>query len=187
MMTGGFVLVVGPSGAGKDTLLGLARTELADHPQFVFPRRLVTRCSSIWEEHDTIDDAEFDRGLAEGRFALAWRAHGHGYAIPERCMAEAASGRIIICNVSRTVIEPARKRLPNVSVVEITAPREVLAARLSGRGRSDDADLGARLERSQAVPPFDADLTIVNDQLPALGAQRLIDFLRCKTKERHET
>jgi ribose 1,5-bisphosphokinase len=179
-MVGGFVLVVGPSGAGKDTLLQLARQELAAYPQFVFPRRLVTRSSSVWEEHDSIDHADFEQGVVDGEFTLAWRAHGHGYAIPGSCLGEAADGRIIICNVSRTVVGAARKELPNVSVVEITAPREVLAARLVGRGRRDDADLGARLERSRAIPPLEVDLTIVNDQAPHEGARLLINFLQRK-------
>jgi ribose 1,5-bisphosphokinase len=179
-MAGGFVLVVGPSGAGKDTLLQLARQEFAACPQYVFPRRLVTRSSSIWEEHDSIDHAAFERGVTDGEFTLAWRAHGHGYAIPGPCLGEAADGRIIVCNVSRMVVEAARERLPNVSVVEITAPREVLAARLAGRGRGDDADLGARLERSREIPSLDVDLMIVNDQAPQDGARLLIDFLQCK-------
>jgi len=185
-MTGGFVLVVGPSGAGKDTLLQLARRELEASPQFVFPRRLVTRSSSVWEEHDSIDHAAFERGISAGEFALAWRAHGHGYAIPRHCLAEAVAGRIIICNVSRMVVEAARERLPNVSVVEITAPREILAARLAGRGRGDDADLGARLERSREIPPFAVDLTIINDRAPQDGARLLVDFLQQYVSVTHQ-
>lgn len=174
------MLVVGPSGAGKDTLLRLAREELAHHPQIAFPKRLVTRSSSIWEDHDTIGDDDFERGVERGLFTLAWRAHGLGYAIPGACLREAASGNVLVCNVSRTVVDSARMRLPNVSVVEITAPPGVLAARLASRGRSEDSDLKTRLERSQSIAPVEADLTIVNDGAPSAGAGLLTDFLRRK-------
>ena len=43
---GRLVLVVGPSGAGKDTLIGLARAACADDGNIVFPRRVVTREAS---------------------------------------------------------------------------------------------------------------------------------------------
>lgn len=174
------MLVVGPSGAGKDTLLGIAREKLAPHPIILFPRRLVTRSSSIWEDHDTIGEADFEQAMVEGQFTLAWRAHGHGYAIPGACLRQAEAGYTIVCNVSRTVVERARRYLPNVSVVEITAPASILAARLASRGRTEDADIKTRLERSQMVAPVEADLIIVNDGPPSAGAGLLADFLRGK-------
>jgi ribose 1,5-bisphosphokinase len=176
-MSGGFVLVVGPSGAGKDTLIGLAKAELAAEPCFVFPRRLVTRPSSAFEEHDTISDQEFESGRREGRFTLSWRAHGLGYALPGSCRALAAAGRIVVCNVSRTQVEDARRVLDGVRVVAVTAPPRVLAERLQRRGRADDADLEARLARSSALPDIGAELTIVNDKSAEEAARRFVGFL----------
>ncbi len=103
-MAGGFVLVVGPSGAGKDTLIGLARERLSGDPRFLFARRVVTRAASRWEDHDTLDEALFDAACAGGRFALAWRAHGLGYALPGACLEAARAGQVVVCNVSRAVI-----------------------------------------------------------------------------------
>lgn len=175
MGVGGFVLVVGPSGAGKDTLLRLVREALAGEPRYVFPRRLVTRPPSVHEDNEPISEEEFARGEAEGRFALSWRAHSLGYALPDSAAALARDGHVVVCNVSRRAVAEARRRLPAVTVVEVTAPPEVLAARLAARGRQEDGDLGARLARSAAVT---ADLVVMNDGAPEAGADRLIAHLR---------
>ncbi|TGD96194.1 phosphonate metabolism protein/1,5-bisphosphokinase (PRPP-forming) PhnN [Methylobacterium nonmethylotrophicum] len=175
MGAGGFVLVVGPSGAGKDTLLRLAREALAGDPRYVFPRRLVTRPPSIHEDNEAITEEEFSRGEAEGRFTLSWRAHGLGYALPGTSAALAREGCVVVCNVSRRVVGEARRRLPAVTVVEVTAPPEVLAARLAARGRREDGDLAARLSRSASVA---ADCVVMNDGPPEAGADRLLAHLR---------
>jgi ribose 1,5-bisphosphokinase len=177
-MAGGFVLVVGPSGAGKDTLIGLAKAALAEDPGFVFPRRLVTRPKGPWEDHDTISMDTFETEEHAGSFALSWRAHGLGYAIPARCLDDARAGRVVVCNVSRSVVEAARRRLPGACVVEVTAPHEILAQRLATRRRPEDGDLGKRLARAAAPEPFHADLIIVNDGAPESGAAQLTGLLR---------
>jgi ribose 1,5-bisphosphokinase len=169
-----FVLVVGPSGAGKDTLLRLARTALAHDPRYVFPQRLVTRPPSADEDNAPIDGETFDRGEAEGCFALSWRAHGLGYAIPGEAGRLAAEGRVVVCNVSRRIVEKARGCFPGTRVIEITAPREVLAQRLAARGRAEDGDLAARLTRRESVEP---DLRIDNSGPLERGAAQLIAYL----------
>lgn len=177
-MPGGFVLVVGPSGAGKDTLIRLVREGLAPDPRFLFPRRLVTRPTSAWEDHDTIDRASFASAEAAGRFCLSWPAHGLSYAIPAEAGEAARLGRIVVCNVSRTVLDEARRRLPGVAVVEVTAPIEILVERLVARGRDDPRDVRRRILRSRHIGETRADLTIVNDRTPQEGAAALVSFLR---------
>jgi len=171
----GFVLVVGPSGAGKDTLIRMARDALADEPGIVFPQRLVTRPPSADEDNAPIDDDAFARAEAEGRFALSWRAHGLGYALPAHCGRLARRGRVVVSNVSRRIVAEARSRYPGTRVVKITAPPEVLARRLAARARAQDGDLSARLARQASVEP---DLTIDNAGAPEEGARILIHFLR---------
>lgn len=171
----GFVLVVGPSGAGKDTLIRMAREALAGEPGIVFPQRIVTRPPSADEDNAPIDDDAFARAEAEGRFALSWRAHGLGYALPAHCGRLARSGRVVVSNVSRRIVAEARSRYPGTRVVKITAPPEVLARRLAARARAQDGDLSARLARQASVEP---DLTIDNAGAPEDGARILIHFLR---------
>ncbi len=174
-MPGCLVLVVGPSGAGKDTLMRLARTALAGDPRYVFPRRLVTRPPSPDEDNDQIDEAAFAAGCAAGRFTLSWRAHGLGYALPDAAGRLAADGHVVVCNVSRRVVAEARAACPPVSVVEITAPPAILAQRLANRGRPEDGDLAARLAREATV---EADLTILNIGAPQAAAAQLVAHLR---------
>ena len=174
-MAGCLVLVVGPSGAGKDTLIRLAREALAGDPRTVFPRRLVTRPPSADEDNDEIDAAAFAEGCAAGRFTLHWRAHGLGYAIPAEAGRLAEAGHVVVCNVSRRVVAQARAAGLRVSVVEITAPPEILMQRLAARGRAEDGDLAARLARAV---PVEADLRILNVGAPEAGAARLVAHLR---------
>ncbi len=177
-MTGGFVLVVGPSGAGKDTVIGLAKETLAGDPRFLFPRRLVTRPVSAFEDHDTIDEATFAAKHEAGRFALSWRAHGLGYAIPGETIARAREGRIVVINVSRTLVEEARARLPGAIVVTVTASRETLARRLAARARGEDGDLGRRLARSDALAGFRSDHVIENEGTAREAADAFIAILK---------
>ncbi|MFC6789836.1 phosphonate metabolism protein/1,5-bisphosphokinase (PRPP-forming) PhnN [Methylobacterium komagatae] len=170
----GFVLVVGPSGAGKDTLIRMARDSLAGEVGIVFAQRLVTRPPSADEDNAPIDADAFARAEAEGRFALSWRAHGLGYAVPKRLGRLARSGSVVVCNVSRRIVCEARSRFARTQVVEITAPPEVLAQRLAARARAEDGNLAARLARRGSVVP---DLTIDNSGAPEVGAATFIDYL----------
>ena len=164
MKNGRLVLVVGPSGAGKDTVLTYARAHLANYPQCVFVRRVITRPPGPGEEYDSISEAAFN----QQDFALSWSAHGLHYGIPLAIEADLATGKTVIANVSRAVIPDARAKY-NAIVVEITAPVDILAKRLAARGRESEADIAARLARRDA--PVEADITIINDGLPeAAGA-----------------
>ena len=79
---GRLVLVVGPSGAGKDTLLRLAQAACADDANIVFPRRVVTREASDAENNDQMSAEAFREAASQGAFAITWQAHGHAYGLP---------------------------------------------------------------------------------------------------------
>jgi len=145
---GRLVVVAGPSGAGKDTLLRFARNLFRGDPNIVFPRRVVTREQSAEEDHEGLSEADFAAAVAAGGFAFWWYAHGLNYAVGAAVDDDIRAGKTVVCNVSRAVIAELRCRYANVRVVLVTAPPDVLAARLAARGRITDGPLGPRLARS---------------------------------------
>ncbi|MFB9173632.1 phosphonate metabolism protein/1,5-bisphosphokinase (PRPP-forming) PhnN [Roseibium salinum] len=150
---GRMVLVVGPSGAGKDTLMAALRDRLEHRDDVIFARRAITRpADADAEDHDTLSQAEFERLVAAGEVALSWKAHGLGYVIPKPYDNVIASGGTVIANGSRRVLKRAAEKYENACVLLITAPVEVLAERLAARGRESREDILARLERADLEP-----------------------------------
>lgn len=175
---GRLILVVGPSGAGKDTLLGLAKTACADDRDIVFPRRLITRQASASEDNEEVSAETFQRALAAGDYAMHWEAHGHRYALSRGINDEIRAGRTVIANVSRTVIAAARRNYANAVVVSITAPPDVLAARLAARARSSDGLLAQRLARTVDESASTPDFTIVNSGTAEYHARQLVRIIK---------
>ena len=153
-MSGVFVCVVGPSGAGKDTLIRYAEARLGRRDDVLFVRRLVTRASGAFEDHDTLSEAEFADGVAGKAFALAWRAHGHGYAVPLAALTAVRRGAVAVCNLSRGAVAEAQIVFGSVVSVLVTAPPEVIATRLAARGRESLAAIEARLKRQVELGDF---------------------------------
>jgi ribose 1,5-bisphosphokinase len=164
------VLIVGPSGAGKDTLLNAARRQLAGETRVRFARRDVTRPASAEEDNREITQAEFAATRDSGGYALWWEAHGLCYGIRTE---ECANADIVVASVSRAVIAEAAARFP-VRVIEITASPEVLAQRLAGRGREGASEIAARLARQVPIPSGIDCVTIVNDGAVEDAAAKLI-------------
>jgi ribose 1,5-bisphosphokinase len=180
-MSGLLVLVVGPSGAGKDTLLAGAARALATDSRFRFVRRVVTR-PAAGEDHDVTDVMHFLARRDAGDFALHWEAHGLHYGIPANIADDLTLGRVVVANVSRGVLSEAAARFPAVAI-EVTAPDEVRAARLRNRGREAPADIIERLTRKVERPEGLAVLTIVNDGSVADGIAAFVNVLTRMTAE----
>jgi ribose 1,5-bisphosphokinase len=163
LVQGRLVLVVGASGAGKDTLLSRARAFLSGDDRFVFLRRVITRPNDATEQHRAVTAAEFDALIETGALSLSWLAHGLRYGLPRTLETDIAAGRIVVCNVSRTMIATARQKFARITVIEITAPLPIRSERMVHRGRESTEDVAQRLARTiQGSAAEPSDITIDN-------------------------
>jgi ribose 1,5-bisphosphokinase len=176
---GCLVLVVGPSGAGKDTLLNAARAACAGDGGIHFVRRGVTREASAAEDHASFTETAFAEALADGAFSFWWEAHGLRYGVPVSIEADLAAGLTVVCNVSRTIVAGLRERYPQCCVVLITAPEEVRRARVAARDRAGDGDPAKRATRAApGVEELRPTLVIDNTGTIEEGMATLLGFLR---------
>ncbi len=176
---GAFVAVVGPSGAGKDTLIAHAREALAGEPQVEFVRRVITRpCDGSTEVHDTLGSAEFVEARARGAFALSWEAHGLHYGLPRSIDRALDNGHVAVANVSRGALPALRMRYANVAVVEVTADPEILASRLAGRGRETREEILARLARTISCDTTGPSIALDNSGPAEIAGDRLVAIIR---------
>jgi phosphonate metabolism protein PhnN/1,5-bisphosphokinase (PRPP-forming) len=170
------IVVVGPSGAGKDSALR-AWASLRSHEGAATvhqAQRVITRPSGPdAEQHEAVSQQDYSVLLANGAFATAWQAHGLEYGVRHRALAPLAEGAWVVLNGSRAHLHTLRAQAPCLRLVEITAPPAVRAQRLAGRRREDATEVAERLRRDTPAPH--AELTLVNEssiEEVALGLHR---------------
>lgn len=160
-MSGRLIAVVGPSGVGKDSLIGAMA---AERPELGVVRRVISRAPELGgEDFEPVSEARFAELKANGAFCLDWGAHGLRYGIPRRVADDVATGADRLCNLSRGVLGLAAEVFPRLVVLNVTASPETLARRLKGRGRETEAEIVRRLSRTVDLPDGLVVTTIRND------------------------
>lgn len=176
MKKGRLFIVVGPSGAGKDTLIAGAKML---RPDLHWARRVITRAEVAGgEPFEGVSLAAFQARRDAGEFALHWQAHGLCYGVPLAEIAPRDLGHDVLINGSRGAMAAALAAFPDITVLRISAPSHILAERLAARGRESKADILARLAR--ASYDLDAGIAVIdvaNDASPDLGVARLLAAL----------
>jgi len=157
------IYVMGPSGCGKDSLLGYARERIVNKP-VVFAHRYITRPAMAGgENHVALSPREFASRSRAGLFAMDWESHGNRYGIGIEIEGWMAKGMIVIMNGSRGYLDEARRRYPDLLQVFICVDKKILAQRLRARGRENEQEIQARLRRLQETGPPDKDAVLVNN------------------------
>lgn len=178
-VTGQLIAVVAPSGAGKDTLLAGAQ---AARPDLVLARRVITRPESAGgEQHEGVDEAEFDRRRRKGEFAFWWRAHGLSYGVPATINDQLAAGCVVLFNGSRSALPAIQTIYPDMATVLITAPKSALRDRLVRRQRETADQIEARLSLAEMTAPEKA-IIVSNDGTVAEGVARLLKAINTTCK-----
>lgn len=178
---GTLILVVGPSGAGKDSLIDAARARFAKDGRIVFARRSITRPADAGgEEHEELLVAEFESRRKSAGFMLHWQAYGLLYGISDLYREDLDAGKALVVNVSRMVLNEARRRFARVCVLYVTAIPEIIAGRIAARGRENGEEIAERLRRAVATVPTGEDVvTIVNDGKLAEAAASFEQAILC--------
>lgn len=179
MAQGIFFFVVGPSGAGKDSLIEGARAHLGETGRYVFARRTITRPTGApGEDHNGVTEDQFRSSVSAGEFLITWEAHGLSYGLSTDLLTALSNGRNVIANGSRKMIRELAGLVPRLVVVEVTASVDVLAARILARGRETALQARARVMRQAEPLPVDIEtLRVSNDGTLEQGITRFMHAL----------
>ena len=181
MNAGRLYYVMGPSGAGKDSVLGWARDNGPSYAVVCAHRYVNRPAQADGELHVALSAEEFERRERRGLFALTWQAHGLRCGLGKEIEHWLRQGANVLVNGSRKAFPLARARFNDIVPVLITASRESIARRLMAHGRETPEEVEERLARHQHYVVPDNALTIVNDgNLPEVGAA-LLTAIRAQT------
>jgi thymidine phosphorylase len=181
MARGTFFLIVGPSGAGKDSLIQGAEAALADNNHYVFAKRVITRESDPdRESHEPVTAAEFAKRQKAKAFMLAWQVYDTDYGIPAPYNDDLDAGHHVVANVSRGVVGEAVAHFRPACVIQITAPPPVLESRLNAR--DDISNLEERLARTVMLPDGISVNHLLNTKDVETGVGRLVGLLETLAK-----
>lgn len=173
--------LMGPSGAGKDSLLDACQGRMVSgHRLRIAPRYITRNVGAGGEDHIAVTPELFDQQLEQDRFALHWQANGRFYGIGIEVDQWLAAGDIVLVNGSRAHLEKALSRYPDVLVpVLISIDPHTQRQRLLARGRESATEIEARVERSRRLQSklrarF---VTIHNDSTLAHATEQLLGVI----------
>jgi len=145
------IYVMGPSGAGKDSVLGWLREHLPKDMPVHWARRTITRPAAAGgEAHEATDAQGFEQLRSQDAFALSWHANGLHYGIRRTELTGLQQGCWVLVNGSRGHLPHAMQSHPGLQVVHITADPATLVQRLTQRQRETPEQIQQRVARASA-------------------------------------
>ncbi len=163
------LVLAGPTAVGKGTVAAHIRD---NHPEIMLSVSATTRAPRPGEvdgEHYFfVDDAEFDRLIAEGEL-LEWATvhNRHRYGTPKAPIEAAlAAGRTVLLEIDLQGARQVRAAAPDATLVFLLPPSwDELVDRLVGRGTEDAEERARRLRtaRVELASQGEFDYRVVND------------------------
>jgi guanylate kinase len=182
MQPGQLIVITGPSGVGKGTLV---RHLLTRFPNLYLSVSATTRAPRPGEiegkDYYFLDRPGFEEKIAAGQF-LEWAEYaGNYYGTPQSAIAnQLAAGQTVILEIELEGARQVCQSFPQGRRIFILPPSfEELERRLRGRGKDTEAAIARRLERAQEelAASDEFEYQIVNDDLEtALDAIEKIIF-----------
>lgn len=179
MSNGKLFYVVGPSGAGKDTLISYAK-EKTKGKKTIFVRRYITRPVDVGgEDHISIKLEDFKEKLSQSFFALWWESHSNFYGISKEIDDWIKAGYHTIVNGSRGYLQKALAIYPEMITILVEVSETVLKERLRNRGRETDPEIEQRIIRSRMFDDFTAPnlIRLKNDHALTISGDRFVDII----------
>ena len=172
------IVVAGPSGVGKTSVLA----ELRDrYPDFYFSVSVTTRPPRPGEvdgsHYHFLDNAAFDKLIGDNQLLEHAEYAGNRYGTPRRPVEQALDqGKPAILEIEVQGARQVRQAWPSAFMVMIQPPSwEVLVARLTGRGTENpeivERRLAAAKDELSASDEFDA--VVVNADVQAAADELL--------------
>ncbi len=144
MKQGKIVLICGPSGVGKDSLISAAKNYFKENKFMNFVTRYITRMPDSFEQNYYVCREGFNTLKQSGFFLIWWESFGYLYGIPKYKIKDHC---VNFLSVSRTVIKFFEENFKDVYTIFITADFNSVYKRLKKRNREDKDMIKKRLER----------------------------------------
>lgn len=173
---GGLIVLAGPSGVGKGTLLTRL---LQTHPEMTVSVSATTRQPRTGEvegEHYFFRTRAQFEAMVQAGDLLEWAEFaGNCYGTPKAPIESAiAKGRQVILEIELLGARQVRESFPEAKQIFILPPDvETLEARIRSRGQDSEAAIEKRLKQAKVelAAADEFDLKIVNDNLEAALAK----------------
>lgn len=170
-LKGKLVLIVGPSGSGKGTIIKHLREK---HPDWIYPVSYTTRAIRPSEApglvYNFIGKEEFEKGIASGRFLEYATVHGVDYygTARDEIIGALDAGKVVVREVDIQGFHSIRDVVPANNLVTIfieAKDLEELQARITKRGKLPEEEVKRRMEsaRKEIAQADECDFRILNE------------------------